>query len=123
MAIAKVQRHREAVAYVKARWERALSRTRDSDAKALAIANMEEWHARNMRALDRQLWALQAECDRGALTRRDGQATKVAEPLPARPRVTRRAPGARQPAPRVRRYPTYPRHADPGDPFDTSAPG
>jgi hypothetical protein len=119
MGIASVQRHREAVEYVRARWERALSRARDSAAKALAIANMEAWYAENMRDLDAQLLDLQQQCDPGALVRRGEPVTKVAPvPQPRRPAVRQRpAPRRRTPNPGAWRYPPYPRSPQPVDPF------
>jgi hypothetical protein len=97
MGIATVQKHREAVAYVRARWERALSRAADSSAKALAIANMEAWYSENMRNLDAQLRDLQQQCDPASQVRRGEPVLRESPPpRPAAPRVRRPRPFERR---------------------------
>jgi hypothetical protein len=119
MGIATVQKHREAVAYVRARWERALSRAQDSDAKALAIANMEAWYAENMRSLDAQLRDLQQQCDPGSQVRRGEPVSRVAPvPRPSVPRVRRPLPRRPMPPSGPMRYPPYERTPPPIDPFE-----
>jgi hypothetical protein len=119
MGIATVQKHREAVAYVRARWERALSHAPDSAAKALAIANMEAWYAENMRNLDAQLRDLQQQCDPGSQVRRGEPASRVAPlPRPSAPRVRRPTPARTRPGSGPLRYPPYERTPPPVDPFE-----
>ena len=118
MGIAAVQKHRDAVEYVRARWERALSHAQDSAAKALAIANMEAWYNENMRDLNAQLRDLQQQCDPGSQVRRGEPVTKPA-PVPRSRRPPARRPPSRGQAPGSRpfAYPPYERAPQAVDPF------